>query len=437
MDVIAGLIEQLKGELLSVKHSDSGTMQLSSSVTCPQVPDFFAWLDSQTTFPQFYWCGRTLDQEVAACGAVVKFASIAEANQFIERYPEQMLRIWGANAFDQREQNDNRGFFFLPRLEISYQSGKLTVLINLYSDTSLTQDVENAITALGCLQSSREKVRQTVEIVSTTHTPEQAQWNTFIQQSLDAIENTLFDKVVMARKTTLLLKAPLNPVQFIQRSKQVNTHCYHFMLRFSSEEAFLGSSPERLYLRKAQHLFTEALAGTVANDPDDYKAQVLADWLMNDEKNQYENSLVVNDILQRLENVTTNIAVGECEVVRLRKVQHLRHKIDADLSHYDDKVILYWLQPTAAVSGLPRQPAFQFILDNEPFDRQWYAGSIGYLSSHQSEFSVSLRSAFIEDRNIHIYAGAGIVKGSDPLHEWIEINNKASGLITLIKEDSN
>lgn len=445
MDVISELIEQLKGELLSVRNLEQGynlkqeIVQCSLSIPLSYEPDLFAWLDSQLTFPQFYWCSRELEQDVVACGAAVQFTSIDEADQFIRRYPESSLRVWGANAFDQRTPNavrqDAKGFFFLPRLEISTQSSELTVLVNLYSETSLEDDAKCALVELERLLPLQEKAKQYVEIVSTHHMPEQEQWSQLIQQSLSAIEQQQFDKVVMARKTTLSLKAPLNPVQFIQKSKHINTHCYHFMLRFNAGEAFLGSSPERLYLRQAQHLYTEALAGTVANDLDDNKARELANWLMNDEKNQYENGLVVNDILQRLEPVTTNIAIQPCEVVRLRKVQHLRHKIDADLQNSDDKSIIHWLQPTAAVSGLPRQPAFQFILDNEPFDRQWYAGSIGYLSFHQSEFSVSLRSALIEGHNIHIYAGAGIVKGSEPLHEWIEINNKASGLITLIKED--
>ena len=440
MDVISELIKQLKVQLLSVSDLEQGIRQLSISTASlstlfskdSQEIDLLAWLDCQTVFPQFYWFGREHDLEAVACGSAIQFASINEADHFIQTYPEYTsLRIWGANAFDQQE----GGFFFLPRIEINYDQHCLTILVNLYSDILLAEDVKQAITALDQLLPQTEKQQQTIEIVSTKQVPEQAQWRELIQQSLAAIENKQFDKVVMARKSTLALKAPLNPVQFIRQSKQINPHCYHFMLRFNENEAFLGSSPERLYLRQAQHLYTEALAGTVVNDADDNKAQELANWLMNDEKNQYENSLVVNDILQRLAAISSDISIQPCEVVRLRKVQHLRHKIDTDLNHYDDKSILYWLQPTAAVSGLPRQPAFEFILENEPFNRQWYAGSIGYLSSSQSEFSVSLRSAYIEDHYIHIYAGAGIVKGSDPLHEWIEIDNKASGLVTLIKED--
>ncbi|MDN6111128.1 MAG: chorismate-binding protein, partial [Enterobacterales bacterium] len=56
-------------------------------------------------------------------------------------------------------------------------------------------------------------------------------------------------------------------------------------------------------------------------------------------------------------------------------------------------------------------------------------------SQDQAEFAVALRSALIENDHIHLYAGAGIVAGSDPEQEWLEIENKAAGLRTLLESD--
>ncbi|STQ68554.1 Menaquinone-specific isochorismate synthase [Hafnia alvei] len=123
------------------------------------------------------------------------------------------------------------------------------------------------------------------------------------------------------------------------------------------------------------------------------------------------------------------------EIIRLRKVQHLRRPIHATLVQSNDADCLSRLQPTAAVAGLPREPARQFIMQDEPFDRGWYAGSAGYLAQDQAEFAVALRSALIEHDHIHLYAGAGIVAGSDPEQEWLEIENKAAGLRTLLESD--
>ena len=93
---------------------------------------------------------------------------------------------------------------------------------------------------------------------------------------------------------------------------------------------------------------------------------------------------------------------------------------------------LLQLQPTAAVAGLPRAAALAFIEREEPFTRQWYAGSAGILSRRQSEFCVTLRSAMVEGNTLRLYAGAGIVEGSDPEQEWQEIENKAAGLRSLL-----
>lgn len=150
------------------------------------------------------------------------------------------------------------------------------------------------------------------------------------------------------------------------------------------------------------------------------------------EKNQRENLLVVDDICQRLQGGVAAVDVMPPEIIRLRKVQHLRRCIHAQLNHASDTDCLQRLQPTAAVAGLPRNVARQFITEHEPISRGWYAGSAGYLSLKQTEFSVTLRSAWVEDQKVHLYAGAGIVAGSDAEQEWQEINNKSAGLRTLL-----
>ncbi|MDQ8576674.1 chorismate-binding protein, partial [Klebsiella aerogenes] len=85
---------------------------------------------------------------------------------------------------------------------------------------------------------------------------------------------------------------------------------------------------------------------------------------------------------------------------------------------------------------LPGQGAPAFIRRHWPFTREWYAGSAGYLSLAQSEFCVALRSAKVENDTLRLYAGAGIVSGSDPQQEWQEIENKAAGLRTLLLSET-
>ncbi|MCP6491245.1 chorismate-binding protein, partial [Klebsiella pneumoniae] len=85
--------------------------------------------------------------------------------------------------------------------------------------------------------------------------------------------------------------SPVNAAAMMAASRRLNLNCYHFYMAFDGENAFLGSSPERLWRRRDKALRTEALAGTVANNPDDKQAQQLGEWLMADDKNQRENML--------------------------------------------------------------------------------------------------------------------------------------------------
>jgi menaquinone-specific isochorismate synthase len=83
------------------------------------------------------------------------------------------------------------------------------------------------------------------------------------------------------------------------------------------------------------------------------------------------------------------------------------------------------------VAGLPRESALKQIESLEKFDRGWYAGPIGWLSKDGAEFAVALRSALLHDKEALVYAGAGIVKGSEPLKEWQEIENKLMNFTNL------
>ncbi|EDP57349.1 chorismate-binding protein, partial [Vibrio sp. AND4] len=96
--------------------------------------------------------------------------------------------------------------------------------------------------------------------------------------------------------------------------------------------------------------------------------------------------------------------------------------------------LLATLQPTAAVAGLPRTESMQFILNNEPFARGWYAGSMGYISHERAEFCVAIRSALVLNDQLQLFAGAGIVPGSIAEHEWAELDKKMSTLLSLISD---
>lgn len=394
--------------------------------------DALSWLASQAIWPQFYWQQRNGDEEAAVLGAVETFPSLEQAQHFLRQHESQSdLRIWGLNAFEPQQ-----GHLLLPRLEWRRAGAVATLRLYLYSPVSLREDAGRAIAFLSSLRGVKPIPALRLHLTGEQHWPDKAGWTSLIQLATQTIAEDDLDKVVLARATDLQFSHPVNAAAVMASSRRLNLNCYHFFMAFSAGSAFLGSSPERLWRRRETALRTEALAGTVANHPDDHQAWQLGEWLMKDDKNQRENMLVVEDICQRLQSCTHSLDVLPPQVLRLRKVQHLRRCIWTALNQADDTLCLLQLQPTAAVAGIPRERARVFIQQHEPFEREWYAGSAGYLSLQQSEFCVTLRSAKVAANVVRLYAGAGIVRGSDPEQEWQEIDNKAAGLRTLLQMES-
>ena len=81
------------------------------------------------------------------------------------------------------------------------------------------------------------------------------------------------------------------------------------------------------------------------------------------------------------------------------------------------------------MGGLPRSKALSWITGHELAERGWYAAPIGWLNSRgDGEFRVALRSALINQHRVHLFAGAGIVAGSNADAEYEETELKLSGM---------
>lgn len=431
MSAITVALQQLRQILSGEFPDEPGVQRFCVMLAEDEQNDALAWLDGQSQYPQFYWRHRNGQEERAALGAVIHCDSFAEAQQFcLEHRQRADIRLYGLNAFDLHS-----AALFLPRLEWCHSASGISLCLNLFSPHSLKEDALSALAFLAKLAPAGSLTALSGELLSEEQHPQWPEWERLIGLATRAIGQGSLDKVVLARATDLTFQSGISAPSLMAASRLVNVNCYHFLMRFSADSAFLGSSPERLWQRIDTRLRTEALAGTVAHaDVPDQRAAA-GEWLLNDEKNQRENGLVVEDICQRLQKDVVGLDVFPQQLIHLRNIQHLKRAIQGTLKKPDDLRCLQQLQPTAAVAGLPREAARDFIQAHEPFDREWYAGSAGYLSHHRSEFCVALRSAKISQQRVRLYAGAGIVEGSVAELEWQEINNKAAGLRRLLTDN--
>jgi isochorismate synthase len=166
-----------------------------------------------------------------------------------------------------------------------------------------------------------------------------------------------------------------------------------------------------------------ALAGSAPRGSAPEQDAWLGDELLLQEKTHNEHAIVVAMIREALAPLTTELHSPQTpQLFKLQNVQHLLTPITGSLVKGTSILeVVAALHPTPAVAGEPRAAALAAIRKIESLDRGWYAGPIGWVGSDGSgEFAVALRSALISGRQATLFAGCGIVAGSDPDAEYLE-----------------
>ncbi len=252
-----------------------------------------------------------------------------------------------------------------------------------------------------------------------------------VERALRDIRAGRYRKIVLARALDLELNRALNPLHALNDLRMRYPSCHVYSLANGAGQSFIGASPERLLRVRDRRLWTEALAGSAPRGRGAADDACLGEELRNRAKDRREHALVLDSILRRLRQAGLAPQFApEPQLLRLPNVQHLHTPITANLPdsfHLLD--LLAPLHPTPAVGGTPRDAACGAIPELEPFDRGLYAGPIGWINARgEGEFTVAIRSALIDTDRARLFAGAGIVEGSDPQEEWNETELKFRSL---------
>ena len=119
-------------------------------------------------------------------------------------------------------------------------------------------------------------------------------------------------------------------------------------------------------------------------------------------------------------------AQAEPHILTLARIQHLETDIGAPAPEGRSVLeLVEALHPTPAVCGVPRDAALEFLRVEEPFQRGWYAGPVGWVDAEgEGHFVPALRTAVGDGKSWRLFAGAGIVDGSRPSMEWEETGIK-------------
>ncbi len=243
-------------------------------------------------------------------------------------------------------------------------------------------------------------------------------------------------KVVLAREVIVSSAAAHDPAPVFGAMRRQFPSCFCFCAG-TPEAAFVGASPELLVRRSGAGVSTVALAGSTRRSSDPAVDDHLGERLMRSDKDRREHRIVAERIVRRLRPHSVWVETApEPAIVKVANIQHLATPVIAQLAEPRSAVELAgMLHPTPAVGGEPWPAAAAPLTELERMDRGWYAAPVGWMdATEDGEFCVALRSALLRDRDAHLFAGVGVVAGSDPEAELAETEVKLQAMLPLLAD---
>jgi len=342
-------------------------------------------------------------------------------------------RFWGGMSFVPRGELEGcwasfgDATFVLPRLNY-VDEGDGARLGVVYRRTA--DDAEAALREAEALWEHTERppappedgARAEVERQESTSV---AEWAAQVAAIHEGIAQGLVHKVVAARRSTLRLSPTPDPVRVFARLGELAPECHRFCIRVGPR-SFLGATPERLVSRRGRQVETQAIAGSIAAN-----VEGAAERLLASSKDRAEHQYVVDALREQLGPLCQRLDVAsEPGIRQLRHLLHLQTPVTGwlqDERHLLD--LVERLHPTPAVGGVPTKRALEWIAELESTERGWYAAPVGWVDAHgDGDMVVALRSALLLEDRAHLYAGAGIVAGSEATSEYAETEMKLAGM---------
>lgn len=320
-------------------------------------------------------------------------------------------------------------YYVIPQFLFQTINGKTELLINIPIETYSRANLSMALLLdLEHLFAFKGHHRSNLDFMTCDEIPERAQWDQQVDLAKLAFANKDLEKVVLSRKKVLTSGSNLKPDDILNELTTRKGEHFIFHLQWRSDRAFTSITPERLFKLEAGELISDAIAGTRPRGIDGDSDQTLERELHSSPKELSEHRFVttaVKTTMHKLGAASIEIDGAPEQIMKLTHVQHLHTRLKATLNQVKrTSEIIDAFHPTPAVGGTPKIDASEWLAESEKYDRGFYAAPLGVITANHADFCVGIRSALTFGRELHIYAGAGIIAASSAEQEWIETANK-------------
>ncbi|MFP3987387.1 isochorismate synthase [Streptomyces sp. E11-3] len=279
---------------------------------------------------------------------------------------------------------------------------------------------------------------------TVTPRPEPAKYADGVRRALELIGRGDLRKVVLARSLELTADTPVWVPALLARLVRADPAAYAFAVDVTAPgdlapRTLVGASPELLVSRRGATVVANPLAGSTPRSGDEAVDRERIARLRESAKDLGEHAHTAGQVAEVLGRFCVDLDVPERpEVIGTPTMWHLSTRITGRLADPVDPAcsalgLAEALHPTPAVCGVPEGGALAAIADLEPEDRGYYAGMVGWTGlDGDGEWAVTIRSAEVCDRTVRLFAGAGVVEGSEPAAELAETGAKFRTLLRAI-----
>lgn len=261
-------------------------------------------------------------------------------------------------------------------------------------------------------------------------------WQSQVSSAINAIKSNKLEKVVLARDVTATLKTEISVRSLLQRLEIEYPSTWIFLV-----DGLIGATPELLVRLSKSLVTSRVLAGTIRKSGNEDRDLTLAASLAKSSKDLEEHEYAVRSVADALALFCSSTNVPEAPfVLHLSNVMHLATDVTGVLNdsakQSDIFTLIAQLHPSAAVCGTPALEANKLINELEQMNRQRYAGPVGWIdANNDGEIAIALRCGQLsnDQKSIRIFAGCGIVAGSDPATEFAESQAKLMPMRTALE----
>jgi menaquinone-specific isochorismate synthase len=263
------------------------------------------------------------------------------------------------------------------------------------------------------------------------------QWEQAVAQAVAAIKGQKLRKVVLAQDQFATAAAPIDARVLLTRLAARYPDCYTFAC-----DGLVGATPELLIRRDGSEVTALVLAGTAPRGGTPAEDEALGAALLADAKNTEEHVYAVASMRESLGPLCEALDIEPYPaLLKLPNLQHLGTRMRGSLRSAGSKAgaksalaLAAAVHPTAAVCGTPAGAAMELIRELEQMDRERYAGPVGWVDANgNGEWCIALRCAQLSGNTARLFAGCGIVAGSEPSAELAEAQVKFRPMRTALE----